>query len=52
MLRARNETLRTKPDNVKSFFESRFRKIVPTEPLVAPGAVPIKALKGEDPYGF
>ncbi|HEX7937694.1 MAG TPA: hypothetical protein VF483_01810, partial [Gemmatimonadaceae bacterium] len=52
VLRARNETLRTKPDNVKSFFESRFRKIVPTEPATAPVAVPIRALKGDDPYGF
>ncbi len=52
VIRARNETMRTKPDNVKSFFESRFRKIVPIEPIAAPTAVPIKALKGDDPYGF
>src|SRR6185436_6938487 len=36
VLRARNETLRTKPDNVKAFFEARFKRIVPTEPLTAP----------------
>jgi DNA helicase HerA-like ATPase len=52
VLRARNETLRTKPDSVKAFFESRFRKIVPTEPVSVPTAVPIRALKGDDPYGF
>jgi len=52
VLRARNETLRTKPDNVRSFFESRFRRVVPAEPLSAPAAVPIRALKGDDPYGF
>jgi DNA helicase HerA-like ATPase len=52
VLRARNETLRTKPDNVRSFFESRFRKIVPAEPLAVPVAVPIRSIKGDDPYGF
>ena len=31
ILRARNDTLRTRPENVKAFFEGRFRKIVPTE---------------------
>jgi hypothetical protein len=50
--RARNETLQTRPERVQQFFESRFRRIVPSEPVPAPVAVPLRGRPGDDPYGF
>ena len=52
VIRARNLTLQNRPENVKAFFEAQFRRIVPTEPVPAPSAVPIKMVPGDDPYGF
>lgn len=52
VIRVRNETLRARPERAQSFFESRFRRIVPTDPPAKPAAVPIRALPGDDPYGF
>jgi hypothetical protein len=54
VLRARGETLRVKPHDVKSFFEAQFRRIV--APKVATRAQPtapkLRALSDDDPYGF
>jgi len=52
VIRARNETLQTRPERVQQFFESRFRRIVPSEPVPAPSAVPLRGRPGDDPYGF
>jgi hypothetical protein len=52
VIRARNETLQTRPERVQQFFESRFRRIVPSEPVKAPAAVPLRSHGPDDPYGF
>jgi hypothetical protein len=52
VIRARNLTLQQRPENVRAYFESQFRRIVPTEPAKAPVAVPIRGVPGDDPYGF
>jgi len=52
VIRARNATLRQKPERVQAFFESQFRRIVTPEVPVTPAAVPIRALPDDDPYGF
>jgi len=52
VIRARNITMQTRPDRVQPFFESQFRRAVPVDAPVRPSAVPIKALPGDDPYGF
>jgi len=58
LLRARDATLRARPGNVKGYFESQFRKIVPTEPAVASAAASreetraVRTLPIDDPYGF
>jgi DNA helicase HerA-like ATPase len=52
VLRARNATLRQKPERVQAFFESQFRRIVTPVTTSAPAPVPIRALPDDDPYGF
>ena len=52
VIRARNLTLQARPENVRAFFESQFRRIAPVEPAPAPSAVPIRTVPGDDPYGF
>ena len=58
LLRARDATLRARPGNVKGYFESQFRKIVPTEPAIAAAAASreetraVRTLPIDDPYGF
>ena len=52
VIRARNLTLQQRPENVRAYFESQFRRIVPTEPAKTPVAVPIRGVPGDDPYGF
>ncbi len=53
VLRARNTTVRTRPDNVKSFFSAQFRSIIPAQPMSSkPVGVPIRLLPDDDPYGF
>jgi DNA helicase HerA-like ATPase len=57
VIRARNATLRQRPERVQPFFESQFRRIVPTDgpsPAKPDAAspVPIRALPDDDPYGF
>ena len=58
LLRARDATIRARPGNVKGYFESQFRKIVPTEPAIAAAAasreetLAVRTLPIDDPYGF
>jgi DNA helicase HerA-like ATPase len=54
VLRARNATLLTRPEKVAAFFESQFRRIVPSEPAPSqrPAPVALKTLPDDDPYGF
>ena len=52
VIRARNITMQTRPDRVQPFFESQFRRVVAADAPARQTAVPIKALPGDDPYGF
>ena len=52
VIRARNITMQTRPDRVQPFFESQFRRVVAADAPARPAAIPIKALPGDDPYGF
>jgi DNA helicase HerA-like ATPase len=52
VIRARNATLRERPADVRAFFQSQLRRIVPTEPVARPAAVPIRSAPADDPYGF
>jgi len=53
VIRARNETVQARPDRVQPFFEARFRRVVPAEPLAAPAAAPLRhGPSSDDPYGF
>jgi len=52
VIRARNATLHTRPDDVKTFFASQFRRIVPPrQPARAP-TPPLRTTPADDPYGF
>ena len=51
VIRARNATLRLRPEKVQAFFESQFRRIVPGEAPARVAPVAIKSL-GDDPYGL
>ena len=52
VIRARNATLHTRPDDVKGFFASQFRRIVPPrQPARAP-TIPLRTTPGDDPYSF
>jgi len=51
VIRARNATLRQRPEKVQAFFESQFRRVVPGEAPSRPAPVAIKS-HGDDPYGF
>ena len=54
LLRARNATLLAKPANVRAFFESRLRSIIPAEPVGSGAAAACSALRPlpiGDPYG-
>ncbi len=51
VIKARNATLRQRPEKVQAFFESQFRRIVPGEAPARPAPVAIKS-HGDDPYGF
>ncbi|HEU4990689.1 MAG TPA: hypothetical protein VFT41_12955 [Gemmatimonadaceae bacterium] len=51
VLRARDATLRTRPDDVKAYFTAQFKRIVPPE---APQPRPVRGLRvprGANPYG-
>jgi uncharacterized protein len=58
ILRARDATRRAKPANVMAYFESQFRKIIPSEPAIAAAAATrevtraVRSLPMDDPYGF
>ena len=52
VIRARNATLHTRPEDVKTFFASQFRRIVaPRQPARA-STPPLRTTPADDPYGF
>lgn len=52
VLKARNATLLAKPKDVRAYFQSQFRRIVPAISAERPVAAGIKGLPLDDPYGF
>ncbi|HEX5577881.1 MAG TPA: hypothetical protein VFX40_05855, partial [Gemmatimonadaceae bacterium] len=54
LLRARNATVLARPANVRAFFQSRLRTIVPIESAPSsgrPGSTPLRPIPIGDPYG-
>ncbi|HEY5218625.1 MAG TPA: hypothetical protein VIJ16_02395 [Gemmatimonadaceae bacterium] len=51
VLRARDVTLLTRPDDVKAFFAAQFRRIVPPEPLRPRQPRGLRVPRGGNPYG-
>jgi len=52
VIRARNATLLARPENVKAYFASQFRKAIPTQAAPRPMAGSIRTVPENDPYGF
>ncbi|HUF26911.1 MAG TPA: hypothetical protein VMM18_08025 [Gemmatimonadaceae bacterium] len=52
VIRARNETVQARPENVKAFFRSRFRTHVPAQAAAPAAATPLRSTPSDDPYGF
>jgi hypothetical protein len=52
VIRARNATLLARPENVKAYFASQFRKAIPTQVAPRPMAGSIRTVPENDPYGF
>ena len=52
VLRARNATLLARPADVKTYFSSQFRKIIPAQPAPRQLATSIRSAPENDPYGF
>jgi hypothetical protein len=53
LIRARNATVQARPKDVKAFFASRLRTIIPVQsPVVSVPATPLRALPADDPYGI
>ena len=52
VIRARNATLLARPNDVKAYFSSQFRKIIPAQPAQRPLAGSIRSVPENDPYGF
>jgi len=52
VIRARNATLLARPDNVKAYFMSQFRRALPAQAAPRPMAGSIKSAPENDPYGF
>jgi hypothetical protein len=52
VIRARNATLLARPHDVKAYFSSQFRKIIPAQPAQRPMAGSIRSVPENDPYGF
>ena len=52
VIRARNATLLARPKDVKAYFKSQFRKIIPAQPAERPLAATIRSVPENDPYGF
>jgi hypothetical protein len=53
VLRARNRTLQTRPDDVKAFFRAQFRaRVAPEAASARPQSLPLAGSGSSDPYGF
>ena len=52
VIRARNATLLARPENVKAYFASQFRKAIPTQAALRSMAGSIRTVPENDPYGF
>src|SRR6478672_9837877 len=52
VIRARNATLHARPDDVKTFFASQFRRIVPPRQPARSPTPPLRTTPADDPYGF
>ena len=52
VLRARNATIQARPADVKAFFASQFRRIVPPRQPARPMSQPLRTTPADDPYGF
>ncbi len=52
VVRARNATLLARPNDVKAYFSSQFRKVIPAQPAQRPLAASIRSVPENDPYGF
>ena len=52
VIRARNATLLARPRDVKAYFASQFRKIIPAQLAQRPMAGSIRSVPENDPYGF
>ena len=52
VIRARNATLLARPENVKGYFASQFRKIIPAQAAPRPMVGSLKSVPENDPYGF
>jgi hypothetical protein len=52
VIRARNATLRERPADVRAFFQSQLRRVVPAEPALRAASVPVRSAPSDDPYGF
>jgi hypothetical protein len=52
VIRARNATLLARPNDVKAYFSSQFRKIISAQPVQRPMAASIRTVPENDPYGF
>jgi uncharacterized protein len=52
VIRARNATLRERPADVRAFFKSQFRGIVPPQQVARRAPMPIRSAPADDPYGF
>jgi hypothetical protein len=52
VIRARNATLHARPEDVKTFFASQFRRIVPPRQPARAATPPLRTTPADDPYGF
>jgi DNA helicase HerA-like ATPase len=52
VVRARNATVRARPNDPKRFFASQFRSLVPATPAPRPRPAPLRTAPGDDPYDF
>ena len=52
VIRARNATLLARPENVKAYFASQFRRAIPAQAAPRPMAGSIRSVPENDPYGF
>ena len=51
VLRARDATLLARPKDVKEFFMSQFRRLIPAEPVAVPPRAALRTAPLDDPYG-